>query len=607
MCGIAGIISPNKNSTISAHDMCQTLRHRGPDDYGLFVDFAQGVYIGHRRLAVIDLSARAKQPFFNEDDSVVAAVNGEIYNFRQLKSELISRGHQFYSDSDSEVVVHAYEEWQEDFVKHLRGMFAIAIWDKRLSKLVLARDAIGIKPLYYLRTKEILAFASEIKAFLQIDRDLFTPQINRGAIETLLIFPFIPDDKTTMLEGVSKLPPGHILVWQDGETAIKKYWELNSPSAVKLVTFAQACENFEEKITDVVKSHLYSDVKTGVFLSGGVDSSLIAALAAKLSKEPINTFTIIFNHPKDENYYAKQVADYIGAKHHLFSFSTKDIQEKLEEIIWHFDDLSCVDGGLISLYFLAQKAKEAGIKVALNGEGADEIFGGYPWFALAATPLNFLPERLRNTLYYRRISKNIRSTNGADILYNLIKSFNEKDIFRQISKFEVRYQLPNSFLMKVDKGTMAHGVETRVPYLDREIVEFAYSLPASFKQRGFFAGANKVLLRAVAERYLPTGIAGRKKRGFLLPISQILKENNEEIRGRLLKNGSFTREILSKAELESLFNVNTALPFVFRVPKETLLWKLFIIEIWRERFIQEKNLKNSSFELAQSAKFSQKP
>lgn len=604
MCGIAGIISPNRNSTISAHDMCQALHHRGPDDYGLFVDFERGVYIGHKRLAIVDLSARAKQPFFNEDDSIVAAVNGEIYNFRQLKDQLAAKGHQFYSDSDCEVAVHAYEEWQEDFAGHLRGMFAIAIWDKKAQKLILARDPVGIKPLYYLQTKDILAFSSEIKAFLQIEGDLFTPQINRKAIESLLIFPFIPDDGTTMLKGVSKLSPGHILVWQNGESTLKKCWELKSSLAVVPLSFTQACADFESKMMEVVKSHLYSDVSTGVFLSGGVDSGFIAALAAKISKEPIDTFTIGFNHPKDENIYAKETADHIGARHHFFAVSTQDLQEKLEEIVWHFDDLSCIDGGLISLYFLAQKVKEAGIKVVLNGEGADEIFGGYPWFMLAAAPFKFLPDTLRNNLYYRRISKNLRASQGAVVLNNLIKNFGEKDVFRQISKFEIRYQLPNSLLMKVDKGTMAQSVETRVPFLDNEIVEFVYNLPASFKQRGPFGGADKFLLRHVAAKYLPRNIAFRKKQGFLLPMSRILAQNKEKTESYLMENGSIAGEFLTKSELKGLLKEKNGFPFIVRRANETLLWKLFIVEIWHKRLIRESRQKNNLSDVAQSAKFS---
>ena len=580
MCGIAGLISTQKNSPVSLKNLSRALKHRGGDDEGCFVNEAKGVYLAHNRLSIIDLSAAAHQPLFNENKTVAALLNGEIYNFVDLRASLAKKGHKFSSHSDAEVIVHAYEEWGEDFVKHLRGMFAVALWDEKENTLILARDPIGIKPLYYLKDHERFIFASELQAFWSLGDDVFSPQINMEAARLLLLFPFIADDEATILQNVKKLPPAHILVFKNKQVTLKRYWQLAYNEEEAIHDFPAAAEVFEGKIQEVLALHLQSDVKMGVFLSGGVDSSFLASLAAKISDVPLSVFTAVFGHPLDEQILATSFAAQIKAEHIVLHVDMKDVARNLQSIILRFDDLSTIDGGLITLSLLAEKAKERGIKVMLNGEGADEIFCGYPWFSLAHFPYGVLPNFLKNRLWYYRFSKNVntyRSEEGVKIFNSLINR-NEKDMLRRISQFEIEHQLPNNFLMKVDKATMTHGVETRVPYLDKEIVQFAYNLPDHFKRNSH---EDKVLLRSVAAKYLPHEIAYRRKRGFLFPFERFLDENRDQLKDYLFDPHAICSQLLTKKEIDGLLNFKIKLPFFFERQRQTLLWKLFILELLR--------------------------
>ncbi|HOW35771.1 MAG TPA: asparagine synthase (glutamine-hydrolyzing) [Candidatus Omnitrophota bacterium] len=593
MCGIAGILTKQQDCSSLIESMGASLNHRGPDGRGLFIDKEQGVYLSHNRLSIIDLSSNARQPIYSEDNNVLAVVNGEIYNFTDLREHLKQKGHQFRSTGDSEVVVHAYEQWGEDFVNRLDGMFAFCLWDKKENKLVLARDAIGIKPLYFLRTDKILVFASEIKAFLQLPKKLYTPTISRLAAQTLLTFSIIPQDNLTILEGIEKLPPGHMLIAGNGEVKFKEFWKLNSSGIEATISFSDACGQLEERLLKAVKAHLQSDVGLGVLLSGGVDSSLIAAMAAKVLKEPILTFTAGFDHPKDERSYAESVARSLGSRHISFTINPNEVFLKIEELMESFDDLSSVDGGFITTFLIAQRIKQSGIKVVLSGEGADEIFGGYPWFMLADFPFNILPQGLRNRLYYCRISKNLTRPGvslGSALMNDFIGSLNQEDIFRQVSGFEIRRQLPNSFLMKVDKAAMAHGVEVRVPYLAKEIVEFVYNLPKDFKRRRrvmkFGRVEGKSILRCVAQKYISREIAFRRKQGFMLPVDRVLQSNGDKVRSYLLEPNSFARNMLEAKELEDLLSPRGCSVFPFSKQKEALLWRLFVLEIWHKKFLK---------------------
>ncbi len=564
------------------------LRHRGPDGQGFYRDEESGVYLGHNRLAVIDLSAQAAQPFYNEDKSIAAVINGEIYNFADLKKELLLKGHRFYSLADAEIIVHAYEEWREDFVSHLRGMFACALWDKNEKKLILARDHLGVKPLYYLQKDGYFAFASEAKAFLKLASVDYVPQINQKAIEFLLAFPFLCDNRMTIFEGVDKLPAGHILIFQNNETYLRKYWQLENKGCL-ISNFQEASGRFEEKIKESVRLHLQSDVEVGVLLSGGVDSGLIAALASRAAQKPIRAFTAGFNRPHDEIGEAKALAGHLGFLHTEFVFDCGEIGSRMERLVGCFDDLSCLDGGMITTALIAEQIKKFNIKVVLSGEGADEIFGGYPWFVLSQRPFSFLPPFLRRSLYYQRISKSFLNSHGLrqnGAFNRLLGSFGERDIFREISQFEITYQLPNHFLMKVDKGAMTHGLEVRVPYVDKEIVEFAYGLPARFKRRG---SKDKCLLRQAAAKYLPLKAAWRRKRGFFLPVAEILNKNKEKVRSYLLGSKRLTQGFLSKSEITALLGLHESrIPFASK-SAESLIWKIFVMEVWHREYLAQKD------------------
>jgi len=596
MCGIFGISVKDKSHNLKADlaRMGALLKHRGPDDEGFLIDPLNGVFLGHKRLSIIDLSDKARQPMFNEDKTIALLFNGEIYNYKDLKEQLIGKGHRFYSHTDSETIVHAYEQWGEDCVTQLRGMFAFCIWDSRENKIILARDHVGIKPLYYINNAEIFAFASEVKAFLGLNKNIWQPRINNDALEFLLIFPFIPDNQMTMLGGVNKLPAGHILIYKNKNVIIKKYWELDSPE--ENIDLEKACLSLEHKLLEAVKLHLQADVPVGILLSGGIDSSLISALASKVKPGDVHTFTVGYDHPWDERPFAKQVARHINSSHTDININPAEINEKIEEVIWYFDDLTTLDGGIFSNYLISEKVKSYGVKVVLVGEGADEVFGGYSWFGLSLLPFKVCPDFFRSALYHYAFTRVIFNKNifkSISFLNGAINKFNEKDIFRKISRFEIEYQLPNNYLMKMDKATMAHSLEARVPYLDREIVEFAYGLPREYKITGSWfnmkQAREKFILRQIARKYLPPDIVTRKKRGFSVPVPEVLRSNMDKVRSYVLDRNGVARQFLQQKKLEKLFDFRDVKYSPLEKEKETLLWKFFIIEAWKRQYLKFNN------------------
>lgn len=595
MCGLAGIIGCEKNRDfgVQLKSMVNLLKHRGPDAEGFFVNRKDGVYLGHKRLSIIDLSVNANQPFYNESRDLCLVCNGEIYNFKELKKLLCGRGHRFISNSDSEVIIHGYEEWGEECVEKLRGAFAFAIWDFKKKRLILARDRMGIKPLYYIDKKDYFAFASEAKAFLGLN-GCWSAEINRESLELLLGFSFIPNNNT-LLEGVKKIPPAHFLILEQGRITFKRYWKLRKNEQFTNLSFSEAAQKLEELLSESVKLRLQADVPIGILLSGGLDSSLIAALAKKVSPSNVHTYTVGYDHPWDERKFAIQVSKHIKSTHHSIQLHPLEVTDRIEELIWHFDGLSTLDAGIFSTYLISEKVKDFGVKVLLVGEGGDETLGGYSWFGLSQLPFKLLPQNLRNTLYYyatNRLLFSKRFFRNVSYFNKRMKEFKENDIFRQIASFELLYQLPNSYLMKVDKATMANSLEARVPYLDHKVVEFTYSLPRQYKIRGNWFNMKKAnekyILREVAKRYLPNEIAMRKKRGFSLPIPQVLKSNIDKIRGYLLSGNSLALSLFSRREIENLFNFKTRLYSPIEKEKEVLLWKLYLLEVWNKLYIREK-------------------
>lgn len=594
MCGIFGFVDKSKNLGKPAlEEMSDLLSHRGPDDCGFFIDQEKGIYFGHRRLSILDLSSSGHQPMINEDNNMELIFNGEIYNFQNIKEELVKRGHIFKSKTDSEVIVHAYEEYGLNCIEKFNGMFAFALLDKKKGKIIFVRDRIGIKPLYYLKKNDLFAWSSEVKAFKALEN----LKIDQTEIKVLLGFQYLPNNEKTTIENVYKIPPGHYLIYdlENNNYKIERYWRLKIDENIRKLSFEEAVANLEKLLIDSIKSRLIADVNIGIMLSGGLDSSVMAALAQKYSNKKVCTFTAGFENKIDERPYARKVANYIGAQYEEIIIKPEEIIKNIEKFVWFFDDLNSFDGGLLTNYLIAEKMKKNGIKVILLGEGSDEIFGGYSWFGISKKPFSFFPASIKKFLYYYSTSRNL-SFNPFSYFKEVNKNFHKaslmgKNFFDLISAYEICYQLPNHYLMKVDKGTMAQSVEARVPYLDYRVVEYAYSLNPNFKIKGRWQSFNKInekyILREIAKKYLPYEIAMRKKKGGMLSIADIIKKNILAIKEYLLNKDSLSIEIFGKKKVEKLFNKDIDLigksNWNFReVEREMFLWKLFILEIWNK-------------------------
>ncbi|MDP2874000.1 MAG: asparagine synthase (glutamine-hydrolyzing) [bacterium] len=587
MCGIFGFIQ-EQPSAFSPDEILtkatESIHHRGPDDVALAAH--PPCFLGMRRLSIIDLSPNL-YPFYNADRSLALIFNGEIYNFPALRKELESHGHQFRTHCDAEVILAGYEEWGEEVIAKLRGMFAIALWNNKDKSLTLIRDRLGIKPLYYLDLPAGFFFASEVKAFTVLPKDIFPRQLDPLALDFLTGLMFIPNNELTALKGVKKLPPGHILRRQNGKTDLRKYWDLSQVEPCENLSFEAATQKLDEKLVEVTRMHLLADVPLGILLSGGIDSATIAALVTKHKlQNEINTYTASFNHAFNEGEKARVSAQAVGSIHHEIPINVKEISDKIEDYIWYFDDLTTLDGGLLTTLVLCEKIAQRGIKVLLLGEGADEIFGGYSWFGLSQLPFKYLGGGTRNFLYYYALSRNLtyHPLHYFQAWQHLMPK--EKAIFRQITLMEVGTQLPNHLLMKVDKGSMARSIEARVPYLDHELVEFVYSLPQEFKLQGQWFNTKKpqekFILRQVAQRYLPPVVTSRKKRGFMLPILDFLKFGEEKVKNYLLDPQSVSRQLLGTG-VESLF-ASTTNPILAK-EREFMLWRLFLIEVWAKKYL----------------------
>ena len=372
MCGIAGYVDfSSETNPLVIKKMTDEIVYRGPDSSGEYVSQANIAGLGIRRLSIIDLKT-GDQPIKNEDGSVIVVFNGEIYGYRHLREDLLKKGHKLKTKSDTEVLVHLYEEYGEDMPKFLNGMFAFAIWDENKQKLFLARDRAGIKPLYYSNFNGIFAFGSEPKTVLSHPK--FSKTLNSAALSTYMYFGYLPTE-ISMFKNVFKLLPGSSLTLTKSGLKIKKYWRMAFDK------FSDA--NLDELLDRAVTDQLIADVPVGVFLSGGLDSSLLTALALKVSGRPIRTFTFGFDHPLEERPFARRVAEHLRCDDSSIEVNFKESGNRIEEIISSFDDLSTTDGGIISTYLIAEKIRESGIKVILTAEGADEVFGGYPWFRWA--------------------------------------------------------------------------------------------------------------------------------------------------------------------------------------------------------------------------------
>jgi asparagine synthase (glutamine-hydrolysing) len=585
MCGISGWFlnqgASRGDSQLVA--MADAIEHRGPDDRGYFYNRERGVAFAHNRLSIIDLSPAGHQPMASDDGNVVLVYNGELYNFLELRTELEQLGHQFRSRTDSEVVLHSFIEWGAACLDRFNGMFAFAIWSARDGKLLLARDPLGMKPLYYasLPADQGFVFASEIKAFLALPD--FKVRINRDALQQFLEFGYTFDDHATSLEGVYKIPPGHSMEVVDG--AACRPTPFFTPPALTVGSSDDHEQELFETLSRVVSQHLIADVPVGLLLSGGLDSSIVAALAARHTR--ITTISMGFAESEiDERPFARAVADHVGSDHREITIQPHEISDGLEEIAWFFDDLFA-DWGTVSTRLMYKKCREIGIKVVLVGEGSDELFAGYPIFDIALHargPMTFKLFQLYRRYAGRRYGNNFAKFSA--IMRRYLSETNG-DLFSAVRLFESRNQLPNNYVMKVDKASMSVSVEARAPFLDRRVAELAYKTPADSLLKD---GANKYLLRSMAERFelLPLETTRREKFGASIAASWMDESQKfrDYARQVILDRNGWVDELGMRGAMTDFFNGKRsgyAFPRAISI-FSNLAWRLLLLNLWSRRY-----------------------
>ena len=631
MCGIVGIFNHSRNERVSESKlrmMRDSMTHRGPDDSGIYINPDQSLGLGHRRLSIIDLSELGRQPMTEASGRIHITYNGEIYNFRELRSELEKEGVVFRSRSDTEVLLYLYKKLGEGMLDLLRGMFAFAIWDEDRRRLFLARDRIGVKPLYYFNQSGTFAFASEIKALLasgEVPRD-----VNTEAFYHYLSFLTTPAPQT-LFDGIYKLPAGHWLsVDGSGQVHTKQWWTPLSREAVK-DDEATVIERVRGLLDDSVRYRMVSDVPFGVFLSGGIDSSTNVALMARMMDRPVESFSIAFRgeNKYNELQYAKLVAEEFHTNHHETEIGMAELMDFLPQLIHHQDE-PIADPVCIPVYFVAKLAKESGVAVCQVGEGSDELFCGYPYwsyllslerlrqiYAVVPRPLRKLAARFARQLeapssgkleYLRRASSDepvfwggaeaffethkqqllssdylgrVAGTTSASIIGQYFREFvagtDNPEPLNWMTFVDLKLRLPELLLMRVDKMTMATAVEARVPFLDHKLVEYVMSLPQSIKAPD---SQTKHILKRAVSGLIPDEIINRPKQGFAVPITEwFQQELGDAIRAKLTafnqKHGYF-----NKGELQRLLNT--------RSPH--LPWYLFNFALWHETWIEQKDL-----------------
>ena len=631
MCGIAGWAnldprtSPADGSEELLRAMCDRMHHRGPDSEGYLVD--DGVALGMRRLAIIDL-VTGDQPTFNHDRSVAVVLNGEIYNYREVRADLEKRGHRFRTESDTEVLPHLYDEYGGDMVQHLNGMFAFALWDEKRKRLFIARDRFGEKPVYWGVFDRTLLFASEPKVLLA--HPAVKPNLNLNALRQYLSFDYVPAP-LSIYEGISKLPAAHTLTLENGEIKVERYWRLSYETRQPVPTVSEAAEQLRELLADAVKMRLVSDVPLGVLLSGGIDSSMVAALAVRAASETVKTFSIGFAEASfDESQYARAVAKFLGTDHHEERFSASLAANLVGEIgAWMDEPIS--DPSLVPTYLLSRFTRKH-VTVALGGDGGDEIFAGYPMYfgdymarAYLAIPsflrrglvepvVNLLPVKTKNLSFDYRARRFIAASHYDEVarhhvwfgsftpddteqlLSEDVKRASEPDIYRDARRLfaecdssnitermqclDTQFYLAEDILTKVDRASMAVSLEVRAPYLDPRVAEFAASLPPSYKLHGY---TSKYILKKAAKGLVPPFVWRRGKKGFGVPFAKWLKSELRPLAHdllspeRLRRTGLFNPEYVARLQDEHERGIAN---------HRKLLWTLLSFELWRESFVE---------------------
>lgn len=621
MCGITGFVGRGNKEILEK--MTLTLKHRGPDEQGFFIK--ENVGLGHTRLSIIDL-ATGQQPIFNEDKTVSLIVNGEIYNFGELRKNLMQKGHCFKSQSDSEVIVHLYEDKGEEFLKELNGMFALALWDDVDNKLILARDRLGQKPLYYAFFANTLIFGSELKAV--ITHPQVKKELDFFSLAKYLNYEYVPVPQT-IFKNIYKLRPSEYLVFSNGEIEKRKYWAINF-NLNRELSEKEYLRQLDQHLERAVSARLMSDVPLGVWLSGGLDSTAIAYYAQKNSASPVKTFSIGFEESSfDESDYAQQAARFLGTEHHQKILTVRDYLDLVPKIA-EFLDEPLADGSVVPTFLLSKFTRQK-VKVALGGDGGDELFMGYPTFQahklakfyqiipsflrnkVIEPIVNSLPTSLDNFSFDFKLKKFVSGfeypaeirdqiwmgsfqpkdferlfspqvfqiITGKDIFEDIkyyLKQVNGQSLENRLIYLYLKNLLQEDIMNKIDRSSMKVALEVRTPFLDHKLVEFANSLPCQYKLRGF---STKYLFKRLMREKIPKEIVFRSKKGFGAPIAFWIKKQLKD----------FTLSLLSPAKIkrQGIFNPR----FVEQLLKEhfsgsknhrKLLWTLIIFEMWHQRW-----------------------
>jgi asparagine synthase (glutamine-hydrolysing) len=646
MCGITGWVNldttkANHDADAILHGMCERILHRGPDSEGLWTD--EHAALGMRRLSIIDLKT-GDQPVFSEDKTVIAMVNGELYNFREVRADLEKRGHKFRTKTDVEIVPHLYQIYGDDFVDHINGMFAISLWDTQKNKLVLARDRFGEKPLYYGVFDNKLIYASEPKAMLA--HPAVKAELDLNALRHYVSFDYVPAPMS-IFKGIYKLPSSHVLTVENGEVKTRRYWSLkwsesssfengefntNGNANRSTTSFSEKCRELRDLLSDAVRMRLVSDVPLGILLSGGIDSSTIAALAVKHSTEQVKTFSIGFTEQSyNESQYARAVANHLGTDHYEEYLSAEKTGDLISEIgTWLDEPMS--DPSLIPTFLLARFVRRH-VTVALGGDGGDELFAGYPMYyahkvaaryamipafvrsGLIEPAVRALPVSTKNLSFDFKAKRFIRaskfdsvarhhswfgsfSQDKHDLLFSndvlehttddiyavardILKTTDAKSEIEKVQFLDMNFYLAEDILTKVDRASMAVSLETRAPFLDPRVALFSASLPLNYKLRG---SKGKFILKKAMEGLLPDEILYRPKKGFGIPTAEWLK-------GRL---NPLLHDMLTPVRLrdQGIFNSD----FVQQLIKEhetgaashhKELWTLLVFQLWWDSFLQK--------------------
>ena len=629
MCGITGWIkldendaSPNSQAVL--HSMCERIVHRGPDSEGIWTD--DRVALGMRRLSIIDLKT-GDQPVFNEDRSVIAMQNGELYNYREVRADLEKSGHRFTTRTDTEIIPHLYEEYGEAFVEHINGMFAISLWDSARKRLILARDRFGEKPLYYGVFDGKLVYASEPKSILV--HPSVKAELDLDALRHYLSFDYVPAPMS-IYKGIYKLPAAHILIVENGEVRTRRYWNLDFHKNGNVPSIEKAASELRELLSDAVRMRLVSDVPLGILLSGGIDSSTVAAFATQHATEKVKTFSIGFEEDSfDESRYARLVAKHLNTEHFEDRLSAEKAGDLISEIgQWLDEPLS--DGSLIPTYLLARFVRQH-VTVALGGDGGDELFAGYPMYVAhkmaavyGAVPgflrrgviepvVNALPVSTSNMSFDYKAKRFVRASHldpvarhhtwfgsfsieqqqdlltpeiisqtsgdiyrGARDTLNLIDSTNE---IERMQFLDINFYMAEDILTKVDRAAMAVSLETRAPFLDPRVGQFAASIPVDYKLRG---RKGKYILKQAVKDLLPREILSRPKKGFGIPIAEWLK-------GRL---NPLLHDMLAPHKLnqQGIFNAERVQRLIREHESNAAshhkeLWTLLVFQLWYDNFL----------------------